>query len=134
ADALPGAAELGRRSYEPLALAPGDVVADIGCGTGLAAAELAAAGGTAIGVDLGEEMIAVARERHPEASFRVADACDLPFGDGELSGYRADKVYHMLPDPAAALAEARRVLEPGGRLVLLGQDWDGMLVDAADPQ
>ncbi|MER5394248.1 methyltransferase domain-containing protein, partial [Saccharopolyspora sp. NPDC002686] len=52
--------------------------------------------------------------------------------DGELAGYRAEKVFHALADPVAALAEARRVLAPGGRIVLLGQDWDGILIDSDD--
>ncbi|MGW9209292.1 methyltransferase domain-containing protein [Embleya sp. NPDC055664] len=47
-----------------------------------------------------------------------------PFG-----GYRADKVLHESADPEAVVAEARRVLRPGGRIVLTGQDWDTILVD-----
>ncbi|MEV1205294.1 methyltransferase domain-containing protein [Microbispora rosea] len=73
------------------------------------------------------------RSRHPGLEFRRADACDLPFGDGELTGYRADKVYHALADPARAAAEAWRVLAPGGRIVLVGQDWDTFAIDSDDP-
>ncbi|GAB3489548.1 methyltransferase domain-containing protein [Flexivirga lutea] len=38
----------------------------------------------------------------------------------------------MLADPGRAVAEAHRVLAPGGRIVLVGQDWDGVMIDAAD--
>jgi ubiquinone/menaquinone biosynthesis C-methylase UbiE len=58
----------------------------------------------------------------------------LPLGDGQAHGYRADKVYHVLPDPHAALAEARRVLVPGGRIALLGQDWDTLVIDSDQPE
>ncbi|MFF9624156.1 methyltransferase domain-containing protein [Streptomyces griseosporeus] len=112
---------------------PGDTVVDVGCGTGRAVAELTERGITAVGVDADAAMVADARERWPGARFRVADAERLPVADGSAAGYRADKVFHELADPRAALAEARRVLAPGGRAVLLGQDWDTFVIDSADP-
>lgn len=48
-----------------------------------------------------------------------------------MSGYRADKVLHEVADPASALAEAYRVLIPGGRIVLVGQDWDALIIDSS---
>lgn len=104
---------------------------DVGCGGGRAVGELA---GRAIGVDLNPEMIEVARQRWPDGEFHVADATALPFGDGSFTGYRADKVLHALPEPGLAVAEARRVLRPGGRAVLLGQDWDTIVIDSDDPE
>ncbi|GAA2211815.1 methyltransferase domain-containing protein [Nonomuraea monospora] len=132
ADNLPGAGELRARSYELLGLAPGAAVVDVGCGSGRAAAELAERGARAFGIDPDERMIGVAGGRWPGADFRVATADALPFDDGELLGYRADKVFHVLADPARAVEEARRVLAPGGRIVLVGQDWDTIVIDSGD--
>ncbi|WP_235854824.1 methyltransferase domain-containing protein [Nonomuraea aridisoli] len=133
ADATPEATALRARTYDLLALPDGAAVVDVGCGAGRAVGELAARGARAIGVDLSAEMIALARSRGPERDLRIGDARALPLADGEVAGYRADKVLHELPDPAEALEEARRVLAPGGRIVLLRQDWDGFLIDSADP-
>ncbi|MEU3766264.1 methyltransferase domain-containing protein [Amycolatopsis keratiniphila] len=132
ADALPGAAELRARTYELLRLEPGSAVIDVGCGAGLAVSELSARGLRAVGVDLSDEMIDEARRRWPERDFLLGDAYALPV-DGGFAGYRVDKVFHELADPELALAEARRVLVPGGRVVLSGPDWEGLMIDSSYP-
>ncbi|MFF0425311.1 methyltransferase domain-containing protein [Streptomyces sp. NPDC004520] len=131
-DRAPGAAALRARSYALLGVAAGTRLLDVGCGGGLAVAEAGALGAFAAGVDRDEEMIAAARGRHPGHAFAVADATALPYEDGAWDAYRADKVLHELPDPGAALAEAHRVLAPGGRAVITGQDWDAFVLDAED--
>lgn len=128
-----GVMRLRHRSYELLDLAPGASVVDVGCGTGRAVAELDQRGVAALGVDPDELMIATARRRWPGADFRLGSAESLPLPDGAVSGYRADKVLHVLPDPATALAEAHRVLSPDGRIVLVGQDWDALMIDSSHP-
>lgn len=132
-DALPGSVALRARSYELLDLAPETSVVDVGCGVGRAVAEMAERGVQAVGVDVSEQMVAVGRRRRPDLDLRLGDACELPFQDGRLAGYRAEKLYHELGDPAGALSEARRVLAPGGRVVLIGQDWDTFVVDSDHP-
>jgi ubiquinone/menaquinone biosynthesis C-methylase UbiE len=133
-ETMPAAARLRARSYQVLRLAAGATVVDVGCGTARAVAELADRGARAVGVDRDPAMLAAARSRFPGIDVRDADAAGLPFGDGQAYGYRADKVYHILPDPHAALAEARRVLAPGGRIALLGQDWDTIVIDSDRPE
>jgi len=133
ADRLPGAGELRSLSYDVLGAGPGKSVVDVGCGAGRAVAELGERGVRAVGVDPSEQMIAVARGRWPEADFRIAGAYELPLADASVDGYRADKVFHELAEPERALAEARRVLAPGGRIVLVGQDWDTFVIDSDDP-
>ena len=130
----PGAAVLRARSYELLRAVQGALVVDVGCGAGRAVAELADQGVRVMGIDVSDQMIALARERWPDGKFRVGDAYALPLGNGEAAGYRADKVIHALADPGRALAEARRVLAPGGRIVLCGQDWDTFVIDYSDPE
>ncbi|MGI5205288.1 methyltransferase domain-containing protein [Spirillospora sp. CA-108201] len=129
-DALPQARDLRERTYEGL----GDTVVDVGCGSGRAVGELAARGVRAIGADLDPAMIEVAAERHPASEFHVADATALPLDDGSVTGYRADKVLHVLTEPERAVAEARRVLAGNGRAVLVGQDWDTFVIDSGDPE
>lgn len=133
-DDLPAAKALRSRSYELLQLAPGAAAVDVGCGPGRAVSELAERGMRAIGVDLDDEMISVAKERYPTVDFRVATAYDLPLNTGEVAGYRADKVFHQLADAEKALFEAARVLQPGGRIVLAGQDWDTYVIDSDQPE
>ncbi|MFD9903820.1 methyltransferase domain-containing protein [Streptomyces sp. NPDC059063] len=133
ADRMPGAARLRARSYELLSSVPDSTVVDVGCGGGRAVAELAERGVHAVGVDPDPRMLTAARERWPAAEFREAGAEDLPFADGSVRGYRADKVFHVLQEPGRAVAEARRVLCPGGRIVLVGQDWDAIMIDSDDP-
>ncbi|MCR6486744.1 methyltransferase domain-containing protein [Amycolatopsis sp. OK19-0408] len=133
ADALPGATELREATYELLRCGPGDRALDVGCGGGRAVAELCARGVRAVGADRDPSMLAIARELAPAPEFVEADVLRLPFPDGEFRGYRADKVLHELADPAAAVAEARRVLAPGGRVVLCGQDWDTLVLDSDRP-
>jgi len=129
-----GAAALRARSYELLRAAQGALVVDVGCGAGRAVAELADQGVRVVGIDVNDQMIALARERWPYGEFRVGDAYALPLENGEAAGYRADKVVHALADPGRALAEARRVLASGGRIVLCGQDWDTFVIDSSDPE
>ncbi|HTJ31932.1 MAG TPA: methyltransferase domain-containing protein [Dactylosporangium sp.] len=133
AESTPDAVRLRGRTYELLRPAGGALVADVGCGTGRAVAELAGLGARAVGVDGDGTMLAAARERFPGIDVRAGDAAALPFEAGELRGYRADKLFHLLPDPDFALAEARRVLAPGGRIVLVGQDWDTIVIDSDRP-
>ncbi len=131
ADALPQFTAIRRRTYELLRPYRGKVL-DLGCGTGRAVAELIADGADAVGLDPDEGALAIARERRPALDIRPGVADALPFTDGELDGYRADRVLHLVPDPPGAVAEARRVLAPGGRIVLSGRDWYGVMIDADD--
>lgn len=123
-----------RRSYELLGVGPGGRVADVGCGIGTVLVDLLEAGATAIGVDSSEAMVGEAARRAPGAQVHVADAAALPLADGALTGYRAERVFQHLANPMPALAEAMRTLAPGGRIVLVDQDWDAFIVDGDDKQ
>jgi SAM-dependent methyltransferase len=132
-DRQPESVRLRHRTYELLQVEHGSRVVDVGCGGGTAVAELAALGSDAVGIDAAAEAVAFAREQHPDCRFELGDALRLPFTDGSLDGYRAEKLYHALDDPDKACAEAHRVLAPGGRIVLVGQDWDLIGVESGDP-
>lgn len=106
-----------------LGLLPGDwVVGDLGCGTGTLMAELAPHVGSVIGVDGSDEMLGAARARLAgvaNAELREGALEALPVADGALDAAVMMLVLHHLPSPSAALAEARRVLRPGGRLLVV---------------
>lgn len=97
------------------------VVGDLGCGTGQVASALAPFVARLIAVDRSGEMLQAARRRLrdvPTAEVRRGELEALPIDDGELDAATLILVLHHLPDPAAALTEAFRVLKGGGRLVI----------------
>jgi ubiquinone/menaquinone biosynthesis C-methylase UbiE len=120
------------RTYELLQARIGDRVADVGCGAGLAVAELMQLGVHATGIDCSQTMLERAQQRFPAGDFRLGRAEALPFADGYLHGYCAERVYSHLSDPRPALAEARRVLAPGGRFVLVDIENDLWIIDSDD--
>lgn len=96
----------------------GDVVLDLGCGSGYAARALRAAGGAerAYGLDRSPQMAANAREYTDDAAvgFLVGDFQHLPFaGDSVDHAFSMEAIYYA-PDPVAALRELHRVLRSGG--------------------
>ena len=108
-------------------LEPADRVLDIGCGPGAAvrrAADMVVAG-SAVGVDRAEPMVQIARRRsrsRPNVDFRVGSAEALPFPDGSFTVVWTAHSFHHWADRAAGLAEMRRVLDDGGRALILEQD------------
>jgi arsenite methyltransferase len=136
----PDVVEQRRLTVEALALAPGEDVLDIGAGPGFLACEMAAvvgASGSVHGVDPSESMLAIAaeRERAPGAApveFRAGDALALPFDDDSFDAAVATQVYEYVANMPAALAEARRVLRPRGRLLVLDTDWDSIVWRSSD--
>lgn len=93
---------------------PATRLLDIACGTGVAAAQAAAAGARVTGVDFSPEMIDEARRRHPTIAFQTADAEALPFPDASFDAVIANFGIHHVERPERALGEARRVLKAGG--------------------
>src|SRR5919204_6330073 len=107
-----------------LALQPEDVLLEIGCGGGAFLEQALRSGCRAGGIDHSREMVRVARELNAEAvadgrlELVQASAERLPFTDDSFTCAAMMQVFFFLPDPAAALAECRRVLRPGGRLAV----------------
>ncbi len=89
---------------------------DVGGGTGLVAAHLLRRGVDVVVVDRSSGMLRLASERLPGRCVR-ADAARLPVGDGAVESVLTMWLLHMLDDARPALAEAARVLPPGGVLV-----------------
>jgi demethylmenaquinone methyltransferase/2-methoxy-6-polyprenyl-1,4-benzoquinol methylase/phosphoethanolamine N-methyltransferase len=116
------------RTLEVASIAAGEAVLDVGCGTGtlaLAAKRQVGDDGSVEGIDPSPEMIGRAREkaaRHGlEIVFEVAGAEELPFSDERFDAVLCTLVFHHISEESRgkAIDEMRRVVNPGGRLLIV---------------
>ncbi len=116
----------------PFSLAPvtkGEAVLDIGCGAGvdtIIAGMMAGPTGRAVGIDIVPEMLERAESNLKmtnlkNVSFKKASGENLPFEDTEFDVVISNGVINLIPDKAAVLVEIKRVLKPGGRLMVADQ-------------
>jgi demethylmenaquinone methyltransferase / 2-methoxy-6-polyprenyl-1,4-benzoquinol methylase len=109
-----------RAAASATGLARGERAVDVACGTGALTRELAAAapGAFVLGVDFSQEMVRHAPQALPRTAYVVGDALRLPLRDEAVDVVTIAFGLRNLPEPGQGLLEFRRVLRPGGRLVV----------------
>lgn len=114
-------AEWAARVCDTAMVAQGQSVLDVGCGTGVAARtalERVGPTGSVVGLDANEGMLAVAGRADPTIDWRLGAAESLPFDDASFDAVVSQFALMFFDDPAAAIAEMRRVTRPGGRIAV----------------
>jgi ubiquinone/menaquinone biosynthesis C-methylase UbiE len=125
---------------QTLSLRTGEQVLEIGCGGGFYAVEagrFVGPTGRVCAVDISAAQIEAARARCAELPWvecRLADATALPYQDAEFDAAYGNHVLEYVADLDLALAELRRVLRPGGRLVFVATTWSSLVWQSADPE
>jgi len=128
------------RTLAGLALQPGERIIDIGGAPGYLARDMATvvgSRGSVSIVDASEPMLQAARElcaHTPSIETRSGDAQALPYADEEFDVAVATQVLEFVPDVDGALREARRVLRPGGRALVLDTDIDSIIWSCPDAE
>ncbi len=123
---------LKKTSYQPFRTITTGKIADIGCGAGDDAINMARMFGENIaitGIDYAPEMIEKANSSAAGLSnitFHIGSAENLPFADAELDGLGNERLIQHLPDPQKAFTEFYRVLKPGSPLVVVETDWNSI--------
>ena len=110
---------LARMRQEAISMLPENAsILEIGCGSG-ANFEFYPRSRRAVSSEISIQMLEIAKGKRRGNHLIQADAQSLPFPAGEFDAAFATLVFCSIPDPAAAFAELRRVVKPGGRVVLL---------------
>ena len=109
---------------EALGQGPFDLLVDLGTGTGRILELFGPRAARALGFDLNHDMLAYARMKLERvglaaAQVRHGDLYNVPLPDGAADAVVLHQVLHFLDDPAAAVAEAARILAPGGKLLVV---------------
>ncbi len=99
-------------------IAPGQLVLDIGCGSGVFLRLAAERGAEVYGLDASESLLEIARARVPIADLRVGDMGSLPYEDGTFDLVAGFNSFFFADDMVAALREAGRVAKPGSPVVI----------------
>jgi len=108
-----------RRTFLLARVNPGERVLDLGCATAELTDALGRAGTRVVGADVSAEALRRARHRHPDLDLRlIAADQELPLPDASFDVVWAGEVIEHVLDTAGWLSEVRRVLVPGGRLLL----------------
>ena len=102
-----------------IAPAPGMQILDLAAGPGSSSEPLHKAGATVFATDFSEGMLAVGRKSRPYLNFSKADALNLPFEENRFDVVTISYGLRNTVDYPKALAEARRVTKPGGRMVVV---------------
>ena len=100
---------------------PGDTVLECACGTGAIAAAIAPTCASVVATDYSEGMLKQARKklaRFPHVVVEQADITDLHYADDSFDAVVAGNVIHLLPEPGDALKEIKRVVRPGGTIIV----------------
>jgi len=114
----PGGTALTSLALEHCFLAPGALVADVGCGRGASLDLLTGRGFRPIGLDPSPRLLAEARQQGVTAWLVRGAAEAVPLRDGTFAAVLCECVLSVTRDPDAALAEMRRILAPGGLLLM----------------
>lgn len=91
---------------------------DVACGAGLFCQMAAQGGASVYGIDASGPLVEIARRRVPEGRFRVGDMETLPFETGSFDVVTGFNAFPYAADPPRALAEAARVVRPGGSVLI----------------
>jgi SAM-dependent methyltransferase len=137
----PAFANMLHEYLDAMQIAPAANVLDLGCGTGLVARAIAGHSGftgSVAGIDLSPHLVAAATRLAGEEgvaqriTFQRGDVRKLPFADAAFDAVVAHTLISHVPGPQAVLAEAARVLKPGGTLAVFDGDYGSLTFDQPD--
>lgn len=120
---------------QPLELQPGSRVLDFGCGPGfvsLGMANIVGSTGHVYGVDLNKQFVREASKRGaetPQVSYHAIENGSVPLANNTVDRVLCKNVLEYVPSVSSSLKEFRRLLEPGGRVLVIDSDWRFVVVE-----